>query len=359
MTTSHLFRKDVLAATAYSVPHVDNAVKLNQNESPWDLPIPLKVAISERLIKTDFNRYPLAEPTQLKKKLAKHDNVLTDQIVVANGSNVLIQAIINATSLRPKGKVMVLDPTFVVYAHQAEIFGLPVVKVPLGENFTLSHEAVISAMRKESPSVIFIANPNAPTGNLFAKESLYKIVKAANCLTVIDEAYFPFSNETLIEWLADFPHLVILRTLSKAYALAGVRVGYAIGDPDVVSQIEKVMLPFCLSTISCVIAMEVLDQVDFVANTVKDVLKQRRKLFEEMQQIEGVTAFPSDTNFILFRSDRATEIARKLKDKDLLVRNVDDGNRLKNCLRVSVGTHEETAAFLKELKTILKTPISS
>jgi histidinol-phosphate aminotransferase len=353
MTTSHLFRKDVLSAKAYVVPHVEDAVKLNQNESPWDLPIQLKVAITEKLIKTDFNRYPLAEPLQLKKKIAKHDKVLTDQIAVSNGSNVLIQAIVNATSLKPRGKVMVLDPTFVVYAHQAEVFGIPVVKVPLGENFALSHEAVIAAIRKEAPSVLFISNPNAPTGNLFAKESLYKIVKAAPCLTVIDEAYYPFSNESLVDWLADFPHLVILRTLSKAFALAGVRVGYAIGEPDVIAQIEKVMMPFCLSTIACVIAMEVLDHADFVAGYVKDVLKQRRKLFDEMQQIAGVTAFPSDTNFILFRSERAAEIVRELKTRGLLVRDVNDGNRLKDCLRVSVGTPEENQEFLKALKEIV------
>lgn len=348
-----LFRKDILAATVYSVAHVADAAKLNQNESPWDVPLSLKVAITERLIKTDFNRYPLAEPLQLKKKIAKRDNVLTDQIAIANGSNVLIQAIVNATSLKPKGKVLVIDPTFVVYAHQAATFGIPVVKVPLGENFSLSHEAVIAAIKKESPSVIFIPNPNAPTGNLFAKDSLYKIVKAANCLTVIDEAYYPFSNETLIDWLADFPHMMILRTLSKAFALAGVRVGYAIGDTEVIMQLEKALMPFCLSTISCVIAGEALDHADYVAGYVKDVLKQRRKLFDEMQQIAGVTAFPSDANFILFRSERAGEILRELKNAGILVRDVSDGGRLENCLRVSVGLPEQNEVFLSVLKTVL------
>lgn len=353
MTLSHLFRQDVVDSPGYGVAHVENAIKLNQNESPWDLPIELKVAITEKLIKTDFNRYPLADPLVLKKKLAKTLHVMADQIALANGSNVLIQALVNATSFRNKGKVLVLDPSFAVYSMQAELFGCQVIRVPLGENFLLSHDAVIAAIKKENPTLIFIANPNAPTGNLFAKESLYKIVKAAQCLTVIDEAYYPYSNETLIDWLSEFQHLLILRTLSKAFALAGVRFGYAIADTEIIFQIEKVLLPFCLSSIACAIAGEALDHSGYVKDYTKIVLKERRKLFDELQKFKTLTAFPSDANFILFRVEDSIRVAKELKHRNVLVRDVGDGKRLKNCLRVSVGTPEENRTFLLALREVV------
>lgn len=354
MSVSHLFRKEILESPGYSVAHVEDAIKLNQNECPWDLPVELKVAITEKLIKTDFNRYPLADPLVLKKKIAKANDVLTDQVSVAPGSNILIQALVHATSYRGKGKVLVVDPTFVVYELQAQVFGCQVIKVPLDENFQLPHDAVIAAIKKENPSVIFIPNPNAPTGNLFAKEGLYKIVRAAQCLTVLDEAYYPYSNETLINWLSEFPHLLILRTLSKAFALAGVRLGYAMADTEVIFQLEKALMPFCVSNVTCAIAGEVLDHPEYVENYGKKVLKERRKLFEELQKFKNLTAYPSDANFILVRIENAKRIARELKAKGVLVRDVDDGRRLKECLRVSVGAPDDNQTFLKALKEIFK-----
>lgn len=353
MTTAKLFRQGVLDSPGYGVAHVDGAIKLNQNESPWDLPIELKVAITEKLIKTDFNRYPLADPLVLKKKLAKHNNILTDQIILSPGSNVLIQAIINATSCRPKGKVLVLDPSFIVYQMQAELLSCSVIKVPLNPDFSLPTEAVIAAIKKENPTLIFIANPNAPTGNLFAKENIYKIVKAANCLTVIDEAYFPFCETTLIEWLNEFPHLVILRTLSKAYALAGVRLGYAMADTEVITQLEKVILPFSVANTTCLIAGEVLEHDDFVKKYVKNILVERQRLLGEMQKMTHITAFPSDANYILFRTEDAKNTTRELKERGVLVRDVSDNHLLKNCIRVSIGAPDENTKFINAMKEIL------
>lgn len=353
MTTAKLFRQGVLDSPGYSVAHIDGAIKLNQNESPWDLPLELKVAITEKLIKTDFNRYPLADPLILKKKLAKYNNLLTDQIILAPGSNVLIQAIINATSCRPKGKVLVLDPSFMVYQMQAELLSCAVVKVPLNPDFSLPTDAVIAAIRKENPTLIFIANPNAPTGNLFAKENLYKIVKAANCLTVIDEAYFPFCETTLVDWLNEFPHLLVLRTLSKAYALAGVRLGYAMADTEVITQLEKVIPSFIVSSTACLIAGEVLEHGDYVKKYVKDILAERQRIFAEMQKMTHVMAFPSDANYILFRTDNAKNTVRELKDRGILVRDVSDNHLLKNCIRVSIGTPVENTKFINALKEIL------
>lgn len=349
--SSPLFRAEVEAARAYGIVKSEPGIKLDQNESPWDLPLELKVAITEKLIKTDFNRYPLEDVIEFRKQLARSNNVFPDQIVMSNGSNVIIQAL--CLLIKPKAKVLVMEPTFPLYRMQADLFGHKVISIPLSEDFRLQPELVLATIKKENPNLIFIANPNAPTGNLFSKERLYKIVKAANCLTVIDEAYYPYSGETLIDWLNEFPHLVILRTLSKAWGLAGVRVGYAMGDADLIYQLSKVLLPFCLSRVAIAIASEVLNHPEHIEKNVKQILKERQHVFESLQKIEAITPFPSDSNYITFRSPNSVWLQRELKKRGIIVRDVADDKRLQNCLRVTIGTAEENTAFLKAVQSIV------
>lgn len=344
------FRKEILAAPLYTVLH-EPGIKLNQNESPWDVPLELKVAIAERLIRLDWNRYPLEEPVQLKKKVAKFHSLWADQVVLANGTNVLIQALVNATS--HGSKVLTLDPSFSVYDIQARLFGNELVKVALNEDFSLPVEAVLRAIKKEKPSLIFIPNPNAPTGNLFEKQGLHRIVAAANCLTVIDEAYYPFSGETVVDWLKDFQQLVILRTFSKAFAAAGVRFGYAIADSEVALHLEKSLMPYCVARTTCTIIDELLSHPEFVDKYVKDVIQARDHLFFKMQEIASITVFPSHANFILFRVPHAKSTAQKLLKHGVVVRNVSNDERLKNCLRVTAGSVSDNEAFLKALRQSL------
>jgi len=346
---NRLFRKEVVEASLYTVK-AEEGIKLNQNESPWDLPLELKVAISERLLKLDWNRYPLTEVITLKKKIAKRDGVMPDQVVVANGSNVLIQGLILAASLY--GKILIPDPTFSVYEHQARLFGNAIVKIALAEDFTLPIEKTLASIRKDKPNIIFIPNPNAPTGNLFDKQGLHRIV-STGVLTIFDEAYFPFSRETSVEWLKDFPNLVILRTFSKAFALAGVRLGYALGDSEAMAQLEKVLLPFCVSRVTCAIADEMLEESAYADRYVKDIMKEHERLFSKLKEMKGVVVYPSAANFFLFQVPQAKVVAAKLLKAGVIVRDVCNGTSLIDALRVSVGTPDENDAFLKALKKVL------
>lgn len=346
-----VFRPEVEAARAYGIVKSESGIKLDQNESPWDLPVSLKVAITEKLIKTDFNRYPLEDVIEFKKQLARLNGVFADQVVMSNGSNVLIQAL--TLLIKPKSKVLIMEPTFPVYRMQAELMGHKVVSVPLCGEFRLQLDLILAAIKKENPALIFIANPNAPTGNLFARERLYKITKAASCPVVIDEAYYPFSGETLVEWLSEFPHLVILRTLSKAWGLAGVRVGYAMGDADVMFQLGKVLMPFCLSRLAIAVASEVLNHPEIVAENVRRIVAERARVFESLQKIEAITPLPTDSNYVTFRSPNSTWLFRELKKRGVIVRDVADGDRLQNSLRVTIGTAEENTAFLRALRDVL------
>lgn len=349
--TDEYFRKEVVDGPLYHVQHHEG-IKLNQNESPWDIPLDLKVRITERLIKTDWNRYPVDDMIHLKKKMATLFGFHPDQLVLANGSNVIIQALINI--IPTNHKVMVLDPTFVIYEMQAEMHGNKVIKVPLSEDFELQTERMLAEIKKHKPGMIFIANPNAPTGSLFDKRSLYRIIQSTSCPVVIDEAYYPFTEETVQEWLADFDNLVIMRTFSKAYALGGVRFGYIATHPDIACQVEKFLMTFRLSKLTCAIIDEILDDHSYMKQYVQDIVKERGRLFSKLQKIEQIRVYPSEANFLLIRVPNAPEISRKLIEQKVLIRNMHKPeSALENCLRVAVGTVEENDQFLAALKVAL------
>jgi len=343
----NFFRKEILSGKVYRVDH-DEGVKLSQNECPWDIPIDLKVKITERLLKTDWNRYPLTELLDIQKKLAKWHGVLPDQIAVANGSNVLIQALINV--IPRSSKVLIVDPTFVIYEMQAKLNGNKVIKVPLSEDFELLTEKTLATIKKEKPGIVFIPNPNAPTGTLFDKKSLHRIIQAAECPVVIDEAYYPFTEETVISWLEDFDNLIVMRTFSKAFALAGIRFGYLIADPDIAPQIEKFLMTFRLSNVTLAIIDEIIGNEDYVKDYVSDIVKERGRVFAELQKYDDIRVFHSEANFLLFRVPNAPALAQQLMTDGIIIRNICNDDSLKNCLRVAIGAPEENDAFLDALK---------
>lgn len=343
------FREELVDSELYRVLPEDG-IKLNQNESPWDLPLDLKVAITERLIKTDWNRYPLDDILHIKKKLAKSLSVLPDQLVLSNGSNTLIQAIVMA--IPRKSKIAIPDPTFSIYEHQALLNGNKVVKIELADGFHFPTDKFITTITREKPGLVFIANPNAPTGNLFDRQGLHRVLQAG-FLTVIDEAYFPFSNDTVIDWLGEFPHLIVMRTFSKAFSLAGIRFGFTIADPEISYQIEKMLMPFRLSRITCAIVDEVLENPEYVSEYVKKIVAEKGHFLSKLQKIKNITVYPSDANFFLLHVSDAKLIYQKILKEGVVVRNVSNGTSLINCLRVNVGTSEENEIFLNALKKVV------
>lgn len=346
------FKKEILESKLYNVLHDPDCIKLNQNECPWDIPIDIKVRITERLIKTDWNRYPVDDLIYLQKKLAKMHGVTPDQIVVSNGSNTLIQALIQI--IHHHSKVLILDPTFVIYEMEALLHGNKVIKVPLSENFEMLTEKTLTTIQKEKPGIIFIANPNAPTGTLFDKMSLHRILETAHCPVVIDEAYYPFTKETVIDWLDEFNNLIVMRTFSKAMALAGVRFGYIVADSEVAQQVEKFLMPFRISRITSIIVDEILEDSHFMPECVAKIVKERGRLFSRLQQIENIRVYPSEANFLLLRVRDAKILCQRLMKKGVLVRNVSNGSSLDNHIRITVGTPEENDALIAALTEAAK-----
>jgi histidinol-phosphate aminotransferase len=343
-------RNDVVRRGTYTLEAHPEAIKLNQNELPYDLSLKLKRELLLRLAKAPLQRYPLCQPLRLQKRLAKTLAVRPTQLQFSNGSNVMIQALMMMAAV--EGKVMTVEPTFTVYEIQAKLLGNRVIKVPLeGENFTFPLKKFLERMKKERPNIIFIANPNAPTGNLFPKQDLLKIVSSAKCLVVIDEAYFQFSKTTLLPYLKRFPNLVVLRTFSKGFGLGGVRVGYLVAREEIAQQVAKVLLPYCLSILSEETALFVLDRQKYFDSIIVEVLNERARMLKTMRSISGIRCYDSAANFILFRTDDSKRCFKHLLKKGVLVRDVSNKFHLKNCLRVSVGRPAENNAFLKALRS--------
>lgn len=350
MPIDQFIRKEILDLPSY---HLDEhpGIKLNQNESPWDIPIPLKAEIIENLLKTSWNRYPLGDMLHLKKKMAKHLGVWPDNLVFANGSNVLIQALILATSVCEK--ILTFDPTFGLFEIQGNALANKVHRVELEHDFSIPIDNTLKAIKKINPRLIYISNPNAPTGNLFDSESIKKIIKAANCLVVVDEAYYPFSGLTLLPWMKHYDNLVLIRTFSKAFALGGLRLGWMIAEPEVARAVQKCLLPFCVSKMTHVIALTVLDNMSYVDDYAKKIIGERERVFKEMSGLINMVVHKSDANFILFETREADRVFKKLLAQGVIVRSLNDRRRLTNALRVTIGSDEENNAFLKALRKAL------
>jgi histidinol-phosphate aminotransferase len=275
-------------------------------------------------------------------------------VILGNGSDELIQMIIQ-TVAAPGRVVLAPDPTFVMYRQIAVVAGMAYVAVPLKDDFSLDQDALLAALATHDPAVTFLAYPNNPTGNLFTAESLHAILSCANGLVVIDEAYAPFTDASFMGRIGDYDNLLVLRTVSKM-GLAGLRLGLLAGPPAWLAQIDKTRLPYNISVINQLTGCFALAHKDYFLNQAGEIRSQRAQLFAGLQRLSSLTVYPSEANFILFRAPpgRATEIFNGLKATGILIKNLDGTvAALQDCLRVTVGTPDENAAFLAALEALL------
>ncbi len=345
-------RPSVRALARYSFTPRDQAVKLDQNESPEDLPAPLKDEILRRLRATSLNRYPDLHPVSLQAAFARRHDWDPAGVVVTGGSNVLLQALAIVAGLGRS--VLTVRPTFSVYGLQARLLDAELVEIPLGRGFSLPLDDVLAAMRGRS-GVLFLANPAAPTGNLLPADDVRALLAAGgdDWLVVIDEAYGEFAGSDHAELVRGAPGAASLRTLSKAFALAGARVGYGLFAPDTAAEVRKAVLPFSVSALQAAVASTVLEAPAYVDERVARARTERDRLLAGMRSLPGVEAFPSVTNFVLFRVDDPGRVYHGLLERDVVVRRQDHVPGLDGCLRVTAGAAAETDAFLEALRDVL------
>jgi len=352
---TRLVKPEVQAMAAYHVADARGMVKLDAMENPHAWPTSLQQPLLEALAAAEINRYPDPQATQVRVALRKAMQLGDElDVVFGNGSDEIIQMLALALG-KPGATILSVEPAFVMYKVIAAWLGLNYVGVPLAEDFILDETATLAAIKKHDPALIFLALPNNPTGNVFARAGVEKIIAACNGLVVLDEAYLPFTDANHLDLIDKYNNVVVMRTLSKV-GLAGLRLGMLIGHPDWLHQIDKVRLPYNINVLTQHAAVIALDNYEQFMLQAKNLRIQRAELFAALTSMPQLKVWPSEANFITLRtlSRSARDVFAELKAQGVLIKCLDGAHpQLANCLRVTISTAPENARFLEALRKVL------
>jgi histidinol-phosphate aminotransferase len=356
-------RTDITSMSAYAIQDATGMVKLDAMENPYRLSEELQAQLGARLGAVAINRYPGSNADDLKTALRSYAQIPTEHgITLGNGSDEFISLIAMACDTRAqtsqRAVILAPLPGFVMYEMAASHQGLDFVGVPLTENFELDETAMIAAINEHNPAITFIAYPNNPTANLWDAQAIRNIITAAQTrdgIVVIDEAYQPFSPLSWIKEVKANPaanaNVIIMRTLSK-FGIAGVRLGYAFGPPELINEIDKIRPPYNISSLNIECALFALEHADEFAKQAASIREERGRITSALQDLPNATVFPSDANMILVRLPDAATTFAHLKTQGILVKNVSGMHPLlTNCLRLTVGTPEENTLLLTALQS--------
>lgn len=344
----------------YVPPVPPGAVRLDLNENPYPWPEALWADVLGRLRTAEPTRYP-RETARLQAALAAYAGVPEDWCLPANGSDELLLAVAAAWGRRA-ARIVFPAPTFGMYRRLGAACGLPVRAVPLGAapGFALPVAELEQACREGGETLLVLCRPNNPTGTLWPAAEVRHLVELEGVWTVVDEAYVEFSGEPLTAWLERYPRLCLLRTLSKAFALAGLRVGYALGRPAALAPLRQAVQPWAISAFSCAAALAVLERRPWMEESVAKLVAERRRLTAGLAALPGLQPFPSRANYVLFSVGAASgwdagALFDRLYAEGIVLRRWAEEPALRQCLRVSVGRPEETDRLLELLRGLLAT----
>jgi histidinol-phosphate aminotransferase len=337
------FKPHLAGVADYPYRKVDAAIKLDQNESPEDLPAEVKRRALERLAALPWNRYPELHAEDVRAAVARHEGWPESGVVLAPGSNMLIGALAAAAR-----QVLDTVPAFPYYRGAAEAHGTPWRGVPLGAGFSLPLDGLLAAM-SDPPGVLFLPNPHAPTGALFAPADVARLAGRARetgWLLVVDEAYQAFAGTDARPLARENPQVAVLRTFSKSWCLGGIRTGYLLAAPQVARVARALIPPFCLPAHTGAIILSALESPGYVAPLVERLRAERVRLVAGLAAQPRWTVHPSAANFVLVRTPDARAAFEHLVARGILVRRQDHYPGLEGCLRISVGTPAENDALL-------------
>lgn len=352
---AQLIRPEIRALAAYHVPDARGLTKLDAMENPYTWPPEIVDAWLARLRDAPLNRYPDPAAHALCARLKASMGVPEGcDVLLGNGSDELIQII--ALALSSPGRMMLApEPGFSMYRMIAIFAAMEYVGIPLRADFTLDRAAMLRAIEQHQPAVVFLAYPNNPTGNLFDDDSVRAVIEAAPGLVVLDEAYHVFANRSWMSQLPQHPNLLVMRTLSKM-GLAGLRLGLLAGHPQWLNEFNKIRLPYNINVLTQLSAAFALEHADLLEQQAARIRTGREQLVRDMQSLPGITVYPSQANFVLFRTAHgaATGVFEALKHAGILIKNLHgSSSALEDCLRVTVGTPQENAGFLTALRAAL------
>lgn len=355
-----LVREDIRSLDAYHVPDSQGMVKLDAMENPYDFPASILDAWKAELSSININRYPDPKAQKLSESL-KGFLSLKDgyEVLLGNGSDEIIQMLI-ACFATDNSSVMSPEPSFVMYKMIAQFCKVGYLGVPLRENFELDLEVFLRKVEEEQPQIIFIAQPNNPTGKLFEHNHLIDIIESSEGIVVIDEAYTAFTDYDATELMYLYDNVLIMRTFSKV-GMAGVRLGYLVGRSEWLNEIDKLRLPYNINVLSQTLCNIAIENYDVLKKQAEEIVRLRAEMLDQLKRIDGIHAVESETNFIVIRLDRdkvrvtAKLLSDKLKERKILVKVLSGSHPLlENCLRLTVGLHEENAGLIQALKLSIR-----
>lgn len=331
-------RKNILELQPYisfrDVNEFDNPVFMDANESPFG----------------EFNRYPDSTHKKIRTQISELKNISSEKIAVGNGSDELIDLIIKIFCEPKKDSVLMMNPSFAMYGFYASINENAVLKLQLDENFEIQKEDFLKISKENQPKIFFLCSPNNPTGNSIEDIEFY--IKNFDGIVVVDEAYIEFSDKkSAIELLEKYPNLIVLQTFSKAWGMAGARVGIAYASEEIIKLIYTVKAPYNVNSLSLNLASESLKNINEFKNNLQEILSERAWLNEEFKNIKCVQKiFPTDANFFLIEFKDAENVFFKLLENEILTSK--RFPQIPNCIRINVGKREENKQLINVLKTI-------
>jgi histidinol-phosphate aminotransferase len=356
---SPVIRDEISALAAYHVQDAAGYIKLDAMENPFPLPDRLRDGLAKHLSNAAINRYPDPAAVALTQALRDAMGVPRElDVLLGNGSDEIIQMLAMACA-KPGAKLLSVEPAFVMFKMIATFCGMTYVGVPLkATDFRLDADAMLAAITEHQPALTFIAYPNNPTGNLFDREDIRKIIRASPGLVVIDEAYFAFSAKSFLDEISQFPNAVLMRTVSKL-GLAGVRLGMLVGPRAWLAEVDKVRLPYNINSFTQAAATFLLKNIAEFAEQTNLLIAERTAMAAHLDKLfarfPGAVRYPSEANFILVRVPNAAAVFAALKAQKILVKNTSQAHpMLSDTLRITIGSPAENAAFLTALTSILE-----
>jgi len=342
-------RAEIRALSAYPVTKATGMVKLDAMENPYGLSAQARADIAAAVANVPVNRYPDGAGDALKAALRRSVGLSGDVgVILGNGSDELLQILTTAVA-RPGAVVLAPEPSFVMYRLNALYANARFEGVALRADFTLDTDAMLAAIAREQPALVWLAYPNNPTGNLFPAADVERMLRAAPGLVAVDEAYYAFAERSFLSRVLEFPNLVVVRTVSKI-GMAGLRLGYACAHPLLIAELEKIRPPYNVNALTQAVVPVLLDHGDLLAEQAAAIRRERSRLAAALAALRRVTVFPTQTNFVLIRVPDAPHWFATLREAGILVKNLDGGHPLlANCLRITVGTPAENNALIEAL----------
>lgn len=325
---------------------------LSANENPHDVEQDIRAEIMREIKRLPLNRYPDPLANDLRDMIAEANGLDRDQVLVGNGGDELLFN--TALAWGGPGRVFLnMPPTFSVYDNNARLTNTTVVDVPRRPDFSIDEDAVLARVAEGGIDYLIVTSPNNPTGELASETFVLQLLDATDALVMVDEAYFEFSRQTVRPCLAQHKNLVILRTFSKAFSLAGVRMGYLLGDAEVIREFVKVRQPYSVDSVSQAVARVVYANRAKFEPGIRAIIDERARVIDGLKRIPGVKPYSSDANYVLFHMEGAGQAWEALYQRNILVRDFSRAPYLEDCLRVSIGSPQENDAFLHALRDVV------